>query len=147
MVILGTGPIEDELKGYAKDFSNVEFKGFQTGKALKDYVKNSKCVVLPSEWYENGPYSAMEAMAMGKPLIVSDNGGLPELVEDGVNGYVYSTNGSVEVLSECIRKIDTLTNEAYMNMSSYSTKKAKELFEPMLYVKSIEKLYYNIKEQ
>ena len=87
--ILGTGPIEGELKDYAKDFKNVEFKGFQQGEALTNYIKNARCVVLPSEWYENGPYSAMEAMALGKPLIVSDNGGLPELVEDGVNGYIY----------------------------------------------------------
>lgn len=45
LVILGTGPIENELKEYAKDYHNIEFKGFQTGEILTDYVKNSRCVV------------------------------------------------------------------------------------------------------
>ena len=67
LVVLGTGPVEEELKDYAKNIPNVEFKGFQTGKPLEDFVKNSLCVVLPSEWYENGPYSAMEAMAAQTP--------------------------------------------------------------------------------
>ena len=49
------------------DFVSLEFY-----KELENYIKNSRCVVLPSEWYENGPYSAMEAMALGKPLIVSN---------------------------------------------------------------------------
>ena len=48
-------------------------------------------MVLPSEWYENGPYSAMEAMALGKPLIVSNLGGLPELVEQNKNGYIFTS--------------------------------------------------------
>lgn len=142
LVILGTGPIEDELREYAKDYENVEFKGFQTGKALEDYVKNSKCVVLPSEWYENGPYSAMEAMAKGKTLIVSDNGGLPELVEEGKNGYIYSVKTGAEGLAECIQKMNTLSKEEYSKMAHYSMNKAKELFEPMKYVEEIEK-YYN----
>ena len=142
LVILGTGPIEDELKDYAKNCSNVEFKGFQTGKSLEDYVKNSKCVVLPSEWYENGPYSAMEAMALGKPLIVSDNGGLPELVEEGRNGYIYSAKAGAEGLAECIQKMNVLSKEEYDKMSCYSLHKAKELFDPMGYVEEIEKYYH-----
>ncbi len=144
LVILGTGPIEDELKEYAKNFSNVEFKGFQTGKALEDYVKNSRCVVLPSEWYENGPYSAMEAMAMGKPLIVSDNGGLPELVEDGKNGCVYSIKEGAEALSKCIIKIMELQEDTYKNMCLNSLNKAKVLFDPFDYIKSIESYYDNL---
>lgn len=51
LVILGTGPQEEELKALAADAANIEFKGFQTGEALKNYVRNSHCVVLPSEWY------------------------------------------------------------------------------------------------
>lgn len=141
LVILGTGPIEDELKEYAKEYQNIEFKGFQTGQALEDYVKNSRCVILPSEWYENGPYSAMEAMAAGKPLIVSDNGGLPELVEDGKNGYIYSAKEGTCALAECIGKIFALTNEQYCDMIQCATQKAIDSFNPEMYVDMIEKYY------
>jgi glycosyltransferase involved in cell wall biosynthesis len=141
LVILGTGPVEEELKEYAKGLSNVEFKGFQTGKALNDYVKNSRCVVLPSEWYENGPYSAMEAMALGKPLIVSDNGGLPELVDNEKNGYIYSVREGTDALAECIQKMIELESDEYKAMAECSLDKAKRLFNPDKYVEKIEKYY------
>lgn len=143
LVILGTGPQEAELKACAEGASNIAFKGFQTGDALKQYVKNSRCVVLPSEWYENGPYSAMEAMSVGKPLIVSGNGGLPELVEDGVNGFIHGQ--SPEALAECIRKMQELPEEAYREMTGRSLEKAKEMFNAMSYVSSIEQWYCKIK--
>lgn len=141
LVILGTGPMEAELKALAQGSANIAFKGFQTGKALTDFVKQSRCVVLPSECYENGPYSAVEAMALGKPLIVSNNGGLPELVEDGVNGYVYSAAQGAQALAACIRKMEQLSLESYWAMAESSLSKAKRLFDPDGYVGEIEKYY------
>lgn len=137
LVILGIGPIEAELHEYAKDFANVEFKGFQKGQALTDYIKNARCVVLPSEWYENGPYSAMEAMALGKPLIVSNLGGLPELVEDGKNGYIYKTK---EELAEDLTKITALSQEEYSAMCADSLNIAQVLFNPEKYIDYIKNL-------
>ena len=143
LVILGTGPVEEELKAYAAGLHNVEFKGFQTGKTLEDFVRNSACAVLPSEWYENGPYSAMEAMAAGKPLIVSDKGGLPELVEDGVNGYVY--HGGAQALAEKIQKLLALDEGEYETMSRKAMEKAKALFDAESYVAELEKRVAQIK--
>lgn len=133
LYILGTGPIEEELKAYVKDnkILNVEFKGFQQGEALTNYIKNARVVVLPSEWYENGPYSAMEAMALGKPLIVSNKGGLPELVEQGVNGYIYSDE---KELKEYLKKILALPQTEYSAMSKSATEKAKATFNSTKYV-------------
>lgn len=139
LVVLGTGPIENELKEYAKDEKCIEFKGFQTGNVLEDYIKNSRCVILPSKCYENGPYSAMEAMALGKPLIVSNNGGLPELVVNGKNGYIYEN--TVEKLIEAIRKMLMLSDGEYKVMSANSLEMVKELFNADYYVDRIEELY------
>ena len=136
LVILGTGPEEDALKAFAEGCSNIEFKGFQTGEVLTNYVKNSRCVVLPSEWYENGPYSAMEAMALGKPLIVSNMGGLPELVKDGVNGYIYEK--TAESLAACLEKMLQLNQEEYQLMSQNSLGKAKLMFNACDYVYELE---------
>lgn len=144
LLILGTGPQEAELKACAEGAENIEFKGFQTGDALKNYVKNSRCVVLPSEWYENGPYSAMEAMAMGKPLIVSGFGGLPELVEEGVNGYIYRQGP--EELAGCITRMLELPEADYRRMSLNALEKAKTMFNAADYVEKLEKRYQEIKE-
>jgi len=136
LVILGTGPIEEELKQYVKNNSitNVEFKGFKQGEELENYIKNSRCVVLPSEWYENGPYSAMEAMALGKPLIVSSLGGLPELVEQYVNGYIFNTK---EELKESLIKMINLNETEYKQMCLNSLNKAKEMFNPEEYINTL----------
>ena len=134
LYILGTGPLENELKEYAKSFLNVEFKGFQQGQALTDFIIKSRCVVLPSEWYENGPYSAMEAMALGKPLIVSNNGGLPELVEDGVNGYIYTDKTQ---LSAKLRDIFALSKDEYSAMCEQSLNRAKRLFNANYYIEKL----------
>ena len=142
LIVLGTGSIEEELKTYAKDKKNVEFKGFQQGEALQNYIRRARCVVLPSEWYENGPYSAMEAMALGKPLIVSNHGGLPELVEDHVNGYIYREKSE---LPEKLKKLMSLSAEEYEKMCDSSFKRARALFDPEQYVKKLIALYNEIK--
>lgn len=151
LIIVGTGPIEAELRDYVKNNDSIEFTGFQTGDILRNYIKKSRCVVLPSEWYENGPYSAMEAMALGKPLIVSNNGGLPELVEEGKNGYVYQTQPkneqtAVDALAECIKKMTALSADEYRRMAECSLEKAKKLFNPNVYIDQIMKQYIAIKE-
>lgn len=139
LVILGTGPMEEELRAYAGEAFNIEFKGFQTGKVLEDYVKNSRCVVIPSVCHENSPYSAMEAMAMGKPLVVSENGGLPELVDDGATGYIYGSGA--DALARCIRKMLELSQEEYKEMSAASARKAEKLFDADRYVAEIQRWY------
>lgn len=133
LIVLGTGPIEKELKEYVNSnkITNVELLGFKQGEELTNYIRNSRCVVLPSEWYENGPYSAMEAMALGKPLIVSNLGGLPELVEQNKNGYIFT---SKEELKESLIKMINLNEEEYKSMCNSSLDKSKELFNPYKYI-------------
>lgn len=139
--ILGTGPIENELREYAKGFKNVEFKGFQQGEALTNFIKNARCVVLPSEWYENGPYSAMEAMALGKPLIVSDKGGLPELVKDGLNGYIYADRSQ---LADRLKDVFALPQTEYSAMCRNSLEAAKEMFDADRYIDALMAQYHAI---
>lgn len=144
-VILGTGPIENELMTYVKTnrIQNVEFMGYQSGKTLTNYIQRSRCVVVPSECYENCPYSAMEAMALGKPLIVSNYGGLPELVDNGMNGYVYDSNSanSTDALTASIDRMLMLSESKYMAMSLCSLTKAKEVFNAHQYVCEIERQF------
>ncbi len=145
LYILGTGPTEEELKKYAveKQLDNVSFKGFQQGEALTDYVRNARCVVLPSEWYENGPYSAMEAMSFGKPLIVSSYGGLPELVEEGKNGFVFR---NAEELKAAIERMIALPSSEYEELCNNSCEMAKAMFDGNGYVDQIARYYRKIKE-
>ena len=95
------------LKEYIEDkkIRNIEFLGFKQGKELEDVIQNSKYIFIPSIWYDNLPNTALEAFQYYKPVIASNIGSLPELVEDGYNGYLFKT-ADVEDLIEKIKLIE-----------------------------------------
>ena len=72
-------------------------------------------------------------MAAGKPVIVSSEGGLPEIVQDGENGYIceaFNPNS----LSECLRKMEQLDDEQYMKLVSCAKYKATQMFNAEKYL-------------
>ena len=143
LIVLGTGPIEDKLKEFIKNEhleNQVELLGFKSGKELDQYIEEAKVVVLPSEWYENGPYSAMEALAKGKPLIVSNLGGLPELVEDGKNGFIFKPN-DILGLADNIKKIFALGDNEYNSFVNASLAKAMNDFNAKKYINALIDFY------
>ncbi|MDD3800321.1 MAG: glycosyltransferase family 4 protein [Novosphingobium sp.] len=68
----------------------VRFLGKIAPGDMSDVYARSDIVVLPSIWDENQPVCLMEAMAAGLPVIASRKGGIPELVEHGVNGLLFA---------------------------------------------------------
>ena len=101
--VAGTGPLLDVLKAQYKPSI---FVGHLAGGVLKSMIEKAAVVVVPSEWYENCPMSVLEAMAYGKPVIGSRMGGIPELVEDGKTGLLY-TAGNVNELAAVLDKLMT----------------------------------------
>lgn len=139
LYILGTGSIEAVVKEYITAHrleSKVKMFGFKSGDELKKFVAEAKCIVLPSEWYENGPYAIMEAMSQGKPVIVSRYGGLPEIVDDGVTGFICKPFDSDD-LKSCIEKVCALTADEYSTMSKNALEKAKREFDPYAYAEKL----------
>ena len=103
LYIVGAGPQEAELRHYIQQNMSgktVKMLGYKTGDELKQIVSSAYCVILPSICCENAPYSIMESQAMGRPAIVSDNGGLPELVTEGVNGYIFHGSNANDLCSK-----------------------------------------------
>jgi glycosyltransferase involved in cell wall biosynthesis len=94
--IVGTGPLEDSLH---KSFPKAEFLGYKTGHELNELIANAAFVIVPSEWYENCSMSVLEAMALGKPVIGSRIGGIPEQVEHDKTGFLFEM-GNVNELAE-----------------------------------------------
>ena len=121
LLIVGTGPLKQELEQILakKTTHRIELLGFRSGQELFHLVGNAKAVVLPSEWYENGPYSAIESLMLGRPIIGSDIGGIPELIREGENGFLFH-HGSKESLAGAIRKMELLTPEEEQMFSDCS---------------------------
>lgn len=91
LIIIGTGPLSVEIqeKISLSGLNNIEMVGQQSGSALTQYLKNAMFSVLPSEWYENGSISLLENFACGKPVIGANIGGIPEHIDDKVDGVIF----------------------------------------------------------
>jgi glycosyltransferase involved in cell wall biosynthesis len=79
LVIAGTGPDEDRLRSLAD--GSVEFTGLLEPDALADLRSRAAVVLAPSRWEEPCPYSVLDALASGVPVLGSELGGLPELLD------------------------------------------------------------------
>ena len=114
--IVGTGPEEESLHRLAEETgADVEFLGYCSGEPLFDAIRNSRAMVLPSEWYENAPMSVMETYAMERPVIGADIGGIPELIREGETGSLFKS-GSVEELAARLRRYADLPDSAILEM-------------------------------
>lgn len=86
----GKGALEEEVKRVP----NVRNVGFRSGRNLAELIRNARFAVYPSTWYENCPFSVMEALMAGTPVVAPHLGGIPELIDDGVTGVVYPAGAS-----------------------------------------------------
>ncbi len=87
--VVGKGDEYERLKGSVQEKDNIKFYGFLEKKELNKVYKKSDVLIVPSVWYDNSPLVIYDAMGWSLPVIASNIGGIPELVEDGVNGYLF----------------------------------------------------------
>ena len=131
--VVGEGVMAEELKAMAA--SNIEFCGYQSGDTLKQSIRNSKAIIVPSECYENNPMTIIEASMAGVPTIGSRLGGIPEIIVEGKTGFTFTPKSASE-LADAVTKFETLTAEQYSEMSNNCRQFAFENFsEQALYTK------------
>jgi glycosyltransferase involved in cell wall biosynthesis len=104
LYVVGEGELRPELESYVSEhgMDNVSFLGYKSGEELKSIIAKSMFSVIPSEWYENLPYAVLESFALGTPVLAANLGGIPELIEPGVDGVLFEP-GDVTDLVEKIR--------------------------------------------
>ena len=145
LIIAGDGPEKEKIIEFIQK-NNLEEKvklvGYLNQDEIRKYIQESKFVVVPSIWYENCPYSILETMEIGKPIIGSNIGGIPELIENGKNGYLYKF-GNIEELSE---KMNILFSDDIL--AKKQTRMSRELYEQKYnekyYYEEIMKIYENL---
>lgn len=89
--IAGDGPERARLEALASRHSmgsRITFHGRLTKPELTSLMSRSMASVVPSRWHENQPMTVLESFAAGVPVIATSLGGLPEMVRDGVDGWV-----------------------------------------------------------
>lgn len=135
--IVGTGPLLNDLK---KNYPNVSFLGFKEGKVLEQLIKEAKFTIVPSEWYENNPLSVIESMMSGTPVIGSNIAGIPELIKDKHDGFLFQTR-NFNNLAEVIKEAISLSKEDYKKMSDSAYKFAIENFSKEAHYKRLKEIY------
>ena len=60
-------------------------------------------VIVPSSWWENAPLTILESFRLGRPVITSDVGGMAEMVDHGVNGFLFRRNDAAD-LAQTMKK-------------------------------------------
>jgi glycosyltransferase involved in cell wall biosynthesis len=118
VAIVGTGELEAEVKDLCKELDiqdNVNFLGFQSNPIKM--VHDSKAMILTSRW-EGTPMCALEAMALGTPVVSTPSDGMKDLIDDGINGYLTDEDA---VMAEKLLKI--MNDPAHREMLSENTKK------------------------
>jgi glycosyltransferase involved in cell wall biosynthesis len=143
--IVGSGPELGNLQALCRSLhveDRVEFAGFRTGEELERIIGRSRAVVVPSKWKEVFGLVAIEAMASGKPVIVSDRGGLPEVVGDA--GMIVPA-GDDEALARAMQMV--LDDKEYADMlGAKARKRVGERFLFEKHLDAIENLYREILE-
>ncbi len=114
-MVIGEGvmrPLLEELVRNLEISDRVEFLGYIPNERLPEYYAKARVYLLPTipiKGIKDGPaYTAQEAMACGTPVVVSDVGGLSELVQNGENGLVVPP-GDIQALVSALRLL--LTDE------------------------------------
>lgn len=92
-VFVGSGPLENELN----NIPNIKNLGFLNGEALQNVIHEALLTVCPSECYENCPFSVMESLMYGTPVLGANIGGIPELIKDGVTGELFESGNADEL--------------------------------------------------
>ncbi|GAB3024493.1 glycosyltransferase family 4 protein [Spirosoma pulveris] len=97
--IVGEGTLKPDVLEYIKDM-NVEYLGKKTLLETYDIIGKARALVIPSLWHEPFGRVVVEAYAKGTPVIGSNMGGIPELIDDGVTGFTYDAENAQQLASK-----------------------------------------------
>ena len=140
--IAGTGPEEPRLRSLAVSLgaSNVEFLGFVRKAERQDVLSHASALVHPSISYDNAPLTVLEAMAMGLPILGSRIGGIPEQIEEGINGFLVEP-GNVEAWADALKRFISLSSAEQSRLAIASRDRAARLFSWDMHLAKIEEAY------
>ena len=144
--IVGSGPQAAELAQIVADekIIGVEFLGYQTGDNLWQLVAGAELVVVPSRWYENAPYSAIEPMGLGKIVLASRLGGLTELIRDGENGFLFAAGDASDLTAKL--KFILSHPELKNSIGAQAIASVKEKNDPEKFYQALLKVYQSARK-
>ena len=137
LLVAGSGPLSDQLRDHAS--SLVRFLGQLKADAVDDLIARCRAAVVPSLGPENAPLAVLEAMALGKPVVGTRMGGIPEQIRDGVDGILVHAGDVVE-LAAALRILHEEPDLA-LRLGRSARERAAKLFSPDAHLKGLLAVY------
>lgn len=137
LVVIGSGDLEDELRKKYKD-SSIEFLGQKNWTEIRPVLEKARFMVIPSEWSENNPLTVIEAQALGTPVLGARIGGIPELIEEGVNGMTFESRN----IDDLAKKIEIMMNKSFDYADIART--AQNKYSSETYYQKLMEIYENV---
>ena len=134
-VFAGTCALESLFEGV----ENIKNVGFKSGQELARLIAEARFTVYPSEWYENCPFSVMESISLGTPVLGADIGGIPELICPGIDGELFESGNEAELREKILKMWEKCRNA--QDAHSYSFPENK-FCDREAYVKKISESVY-----
>jgi glycosyltransferase involved in cell wall biosynthesis len=147
LTIVGTGPEEAKLKELVQNLNlanNVKFIGHIDKDKRACCYEHAQIVVVPSIYPDNLPTVCIEAMGVGRPIIGSDFGGIPELIDNGNTGYIVPPFSSKAIAEKAI---ELLQNRKLLEAMGNNARKKSEHFSIEEHVDKIEQIYKKVIEK
>ncbi len=139
--IVGTGPEEQALKQLSIELgANITFFGYRKSAELADLMRRARAVVLPSEWYENGPLAVLEAYACQKPVIGAAIGGIPELIEATQTGTLFES-GNAAALADTLQHYAAASDYQVLQMGKNGAALVRDTYSATRYRSKLLALY------
>lgn len=140
LIVCGTGPLEKWCKQYIElhKMNNVKMLGNISNQTALEILSQSKAMILPTLWFEGFPVSVVEAFSVGTPVIGRRIGNVELLIENGVNGYLFSQNRIEEVACFIHQNINlNINKEVYKSYCERYSEKTNYLILKDIYYKCI----------
>lgn len=145
LYIAGEGPEKEKIIEIIREkklVDRVRLLGFLDPNQMKEIIRKAKFIVVPSIWYENCPYSVIETLAIGKPVIGANIAGIPELVKNEQSGLIYKYDD----INDLANKMKILFNNEFLvkKYSNCAKKQAKMEYGKDTYYAEIINIYKKI---
>lgn len=117
LIIAGDGSLKTYVESIVKIDERFEYRGVVADSYKNKFFADIDFLVVPSEWEEVYGLVVVEAFSAGVPVICSSNGGLPELINHGIDGYVLNQENPItEELSHVINLVSNMSPSRYENL-------------------------------
>src|SRR5690606_15946557 len=132
------GQVQEDLTEKVNN-EKIKFEGVVTYDKIPGIISDAYFMIAPS-LMDNLPTVGIEAFSYGTPVVASNRGGWPEIVENSVNGLIIEPD--VDNIMHALKQLDLLSLDNYRQYSANARKRYEQYFTPSQYAIAVEKIIH-----